>query len=137
MRPQIKYKSGYKYQTVVDYTVFVAIFPKQDIETHFLILTKDGTLKIKNGYAWDGPSGPAIDSKNFMRGSLVHDALYQLIRTGLLSANVRLIADQELRKICLEDGMWRVRAWWVYRSVRWFAASAASPENKKEVLIAP
>jgi len=44
----------------------------------------DGGLLIKAGYSWDGPSGSAIDTKNFMQGSLVHDALYQLLRENIL-----------------------------------------------------
>ena len=136
-RPQIKYKSGYQYQTVADYKVRVSIFPEKEISTRFLCLKRNGLLTIKSGYAWDGPSGPTIHSKTFMRGSLVHDALYQLIRFGLIPNYYRLEADQELRRICLEDGMWSVRAWWVYQAVRTFGKAAADPRNKKEILTAP
>ncbi len=135
---KIKYKSGYKYQIVANYTVDVSIFPVDDIETDFISLSKSGTLKIKHGYAFDGPSGRiTIHTKSFMRGSLVHDCLYQLCRLRLIPPQYRLEADQELRRICLEDGMWSWRAWYVYRAVRWFGASSAHPENKKEVFTAP
>jgi len=43
MKPQIKYKAGYKYQIVADYSIQIAIFPKEDISTHFLTLTKNGS----------------------------------------------------------------------------------------------
>ena len=46
-------------------------------------------------------------------------------------------ADKELKRICREDGMSSIRAWWVYESVRQFGGSAASAENVKSVLIAP
>ena len=57
--------------------------------------------------------------------SLVHDAMYQLMRMGEMSNIYREEADKLLRDICIEDGMWRVRAWWVYRAVRMFGGRAA------------
>ena len=77
-KPYIKYRSGYKYQLVEEYQVRVSLIPENDIKTDFIELSTEGMLIIKKGYAWDGPSGPTIDTPNFMRGSLVHDALYQL-----------------------------------------------------------
>ncbi len=114
----IKYRDGYKYQLVEDYQVVVGIKPLTFILTPYIRLDVDGTLSIKEGYAWDGPSGPTVDTPNFMRGSLVHDALYQLLREGHLAQLLREAADQELRRLCLEDGMSSLRAWWVYRGVR-------------------
>ena len=132
----IHYRDGYKYQLVEYYTVGVAIHPETLIEHDYIRLRPDGTLTISKGYAWDGPSGPTLDTKNFMRGSLVHDALYQLIGEGLLPMAARDIADRELRRICLEDGMSEARAWWVYQAVRIFGnAAAATPE--KEAIEAP
>jgi len=88
-------------------------------------------------YTHSGRRGPARDTKNFMRASLVHDALYQLIRKKVLSRKWRLEADKELKRICLEDGMSNIRAGYVYRTVRMLAGSAASPKNKRKVLTAP
>ncbi len=87
-----------------------------------LKMKTDGTLIIDQVYAWDGPSGPTIDTKTFMRGSLIHDALYQLIREGVLSMADRKRVDQILREICREDGMAKFRAWYVYHGVRKFGA---------------
>ena len=136
-KPAIKYKSGYKYQLAEDYSVNVGFYPfllpDETIETTFIRLAGNGDLTIRKGYAYDGPSGPAVDTKSFMRGSLVHDALYQLMRMGLLEANYyRDDADLALQRICIEDGMWRV-----YKSVALFAKSAADPSHKKPVLTAP
>ncbi len=78
-------------------------------------------LKVYKRYAWDGPSGPTFDTKTFMRGSLFHDALCQLIGEGLLDKKYRKYADQLLRKICLEDGMSKFRAWYVYMAVRTYS----------------
>lgn len=133
----IRYKAGYKYQLAEDYTLKTSIRPERFILTQFIRLDTDGTLHILAGYAWDGPSGPTIDSKNFMRGSLVHDALYQLMREGHLDpGRWRKPADELLVAICKEDGMWGIRRWWVYAGVRLGAAPATQP-RLDEVLSAP
>ena len=133
----IKYRGGYKYQLVKEYKVEVSVVPEENIQSDYIDLNTEGLLTIKKGYAWDGPSGPTIDTKNFMRGSLVHDALYQLMRYKLIEGKWREAADDEMRRICLEDGMCRLRAWYVHRGVRLGAGFAASPEQKKEIITAP
>lgn len=134
----IRYKDGYKYQLVEDYWIPTSVFPDDDIITPYISLNRSGALYICSGYAWDGPSGPTIDTKNFMRGSLVHDALYQLMREERLSAEKwRKVADQELVRICKEDGMSAIRAWWVYQGVRIGGGPSASKAGIKPVLVAP
>ena len=132
---QIKFKSGYKYQLNETYSIRIPIYG-YEIDTKYLSL-HSGLLTIKDGYCWDGPSGPTIDTHTFMRGSLVHDALYQLMREELLPHSCQVAADKLLREICLEDGMSRLRAWYVYHSVRLFADSACDPRNKKRLMTAP
>lgn len=86
----------------------------------------------------DGPSGPTFDTLTFMRGSLVHDALYQLMREGGLDRQMyREAADITLRQICLEDGMNPIRAWWVYQGVRLFGNPSADPANREPIEYAP
>lgn len=122
----ISYKGGYKYQLCETCTVFISIKPPEPILTQYINLYTNGCLVIKEGYAWDGPSGPTIDTQTFMRGSLVHDALYQLMRENHLSRiECREEADKILRQLCLEDGMWHIRAWWVYWGVRFFGGPAS------------
>lgn len=134
----IHYRKGYKYQIQKKYVVNIDITPKKEIDTDHIKLTKKGLLTIKKGYAWDGPSGPAIDTRNFMRGSLVHDALYQLMRERCLNKKkYRKLADKILRKMCKEDGMVFIRSFWVYIAVRIFADPSADPANKKPVIRAP
>jgi len=130
----IYYRAGYKYQLAADYTVATSIVGFA-VSTQFIFLTPDGIITIKNGYAWDGPSGPTVDTPTFMRGSLVHDAFYQLLRDQLLPQRVRLKADKELRRMCREDGMSAIRAWWVYNGVRFGGAEAA--RKAQQVLTAP
>lgn len=120
----------YKYQLVEDYEVEVGI-ADYDIDTPHYALRPSGMLVVKKYYAWDGPSGPTIDTLNFMRGSLVHDALYQMMRSEQISFAHRDPADRLLQRICREDGMSRIRAWIVYQGVKWFAAKAARPGTQK------
>ena len=68
-----------------------------------------------------------------MRGSLVHDALYQLLREKKIEQDQRLKADKILREICLDCGMSKIRAWWVFKGVRLGGASSAKPD----ILTAP
>jgi hypothetical protein len=133
----IRYGCGYKYQLRETYSVQTAIRPAQAIHTEYIDLSLDGLLTIREGYAWDGPSGPTVDTPSFMRGSLGHDALYQLLRMGLLPHSDRALADLELRKWCLEDGMWKARAWWVYHGVDLFADFAADPADSAPDVCAP
>lgn len=137
----IFYKSGYKYQLVNDYEYQLSKeFPlvQYEIETDYFYLSESGLLIVKKGYAWDGPSGPTIDTKNFMRGSLVHDALYQIIRLGYLEKSIyRILADQTLYDMCRRDGMSWIRAQIVYHAVRLFGNSAATAKEEKRYIEAP
>lgn len=134
---KIRYRAGYKYQLAETFRVRVRIRPPATIETEFITLTKRGLLFVKHGYAWDGPSGPAVDTPDFMRASLAHDALYQLLRQGYLDGSCRILADRELRRICRQDGMSWFRASYVYLGVRLGARYAADPADKKKVAEAP
>jgi len=134
----IKYKAGFKYQLAETAIFQTAIYPNVSIDTEYIRLTVNGKLTILKGYAWDGPSGPTFDTKTFMRGSLVHDALYQLIRLKKLSGiHHRKQADNLLRILCLKDGMTKVRAWWVYKALRIVGSGAAKSSHVKAILIAP
>ena len=107
----------YKYQLTSSYNIQTNIVMNDDIWEDYIYLHKSGMMTIKEGYAWDGATG-GIDTKNFMRGSLVHDALTQLIRLKRLPQCQRLNADKLLKQICLDDGMCKLRAWWVFKAVR-------------------
>ena len=98
-KTSIRYRSGYKYQLATRYSILINIKPKKDIKTEFIKLDAKGKLTIKRGYAWDGPSGPVVDTKENMRASLVHDALYQLMRHEELSTKAyKDKADKILKK---------------------------------------
>jgi hypothetical protein len=120
-----KKRRRYKYTLSEDYSHPTIIRPTKAISTSHLLLDTEGLLTIKKGYAWDGPSGPTIDTKTFMRGSLVHDALYQLMREQHISRTYREYADRLLRQICVQAGMSNIHAWIVYWCVRIFGGASA------------
>jgi hypothetical protein len=135
---QILYRGGYKYQLAETFFLQTDIRPGADIITSYVLLSRDGALCILSGYAWDGPSGPAPDTPDFMRASLVHDALYQLMREGHLDpAEWRDDADKLLRTLCIEDGMPHLEAELAYMAVRGFASVAADPSSNKAPVRAP
>lgn len=126
----IKYKKRrkYKYNLHSDFRYSTGIKVDTPKDLRYLTIDSDGELLIKTGYFWDGPSGPTPDTKNFMQGSLVHDALYQLLRESVLEQRYRKRADKILRTICRKDGMSRIRAGLVYMAVRMGGAGSAKPD---------
>ena len=122
----------YKYR-VEEFAEFRIPIRGVETETAYLQLDQEGWLRIKRGYVWDGPSGPTWDTLNFMRGSLIHDALYQLMRMELLPADYRQMADEVLYEVCRGDGMSRFRAWYVLRGVRRGAGFAAKPGTQRRL----
>ena len=134
----IRYRSEYKYQLASDYRIDIGIIPDEGILTDFIELDGEGKLEVKNGYAWDGPSGPVIDTVENLRASLVHDALYQLMRNEELNTRThRKAADEIFRDLCKEDGVSTFAANIYYKALRRHGKPAASPENKKRVSRAP
>ena len=133
----IAYKNGYKYQLCKEFSMDIPIKPSEDIDIEYVKLTRQGRLTVKKGYAWDGPSGPTFDTRTFMRGSLVHDALYQLMRDGYLDKEFRAPADRLLKSMCKKDGMYWIRAWWVHLGVHFGAGFAVDPASRKPLILAP
>jgi hypothetical protein len=72
-----------------------------------------------------------------MRGSLVHDVLYQLIREKHLPLSYRDKADRLLQQMCKEDGMWAIRAWYVYQGVSTFGGDFGIKNGAHKVSYAP
>ena len=134
----IRYRSEYKYQLSSSYKIDIPILPTADIVTEFIDLDTSGRLTVKSGYAWDGPSGPVIDTPENMRASLVHDALYQLMRNDKLKSRThRRTADELFRDICKSDGVSSRKANIWYKALRRFGKPSASPANKKKIYRAP
>jgi hypothetical protein len=132
---QYRKLTGYKYQTTKHTSCMIptdlfqsAMLSGGSVTSgggYITLATTNMALNIKQGYCWDGPSGPTIDTDNFMRGSLFHDALYQIFREYGFYRQFRDDADQLLRRMCIEDGMSSWRARWVYWGVKTFGRRAA------------
>ena len=116
----MKYRklAKYKYQLMETVRVKSCVSFGLHAQTDWIEVNGD-MIAVQKGYCWDGASC-AIDTHDFMVGSLVHDALYQLIRIGELNKKYRKNADIVLKHLCLEAGMPMWRANYVYWGVRLF-----------------
>lgn len=132
----IKYKlidhPKYKYELVDPYLIDTEIKLTDPVEfrtgSHELYgrIKVNGRIGLIPGYAWDGPSGPTFDTEDAMRGSLIHDALYQAMRTCQLNGSYRKFADDLFYRTCREDGMPWLRAWYFWAAVRVFGKKHAT-----------
>jgi len=114
-------KAQWRYVTVSEYIYYTGIGLKHTVGNGFIwLLADNGALVISKSYAWDGPSGPTIDTPDFMRASLVHDAMYQLMREGYISKDYRKRADDMFFKILRQDKMPWIRAAYSWLAVRLF-----------------
>lgn len=149
----IHYTEGYRFQLEEDFIFETGLKPIKPGGNRFVSMDADGTLFMSAGYAWDGASGPAINDSTILRGSGAHDALYQLIRLGVLSPDDRATADWILYDMVREDGLKRAeslpwiargparalakaRASWVYAAVRMFGGIYMRAHNS-QILTAP
>lgn len=131
MTVKIKYRKlkHYKYQLLEDWFFFTGCPVLKEYKSCFVDVSDHGFVAVRKGYAWDGPSGPTIDTENFMRGSLMHDVMYQLLREEVIHMSYRDHADLMLRQACVQDGMSRLRANYIYYAVKWFGKKAAMPKT--------
>jgi len=124
----------WKYTTVDDEFYATGIIPDSSIHTKFLSMDLEGGLTILKHYAWDGASGPTIDTPNTFFGSLIHDALYQLMRGEYIDRKKwRKRADQILYEILRDKGMSKFRAKLWYKAVR----KGAEKSSEYDIITAP
>jgi hypothetical protein len=113
------------------------------------VTLEKGRLVIRKGYAWDGASGPVFQTKTLVAASLLHDALYQIIREMKLNELFRKEADEEFGKyylrLCskvypsnsLKDRARRalaeVRAVYIYQAVRKLGGIAIKKYKPKKI----
>lgn len=135
----IFYRSGYKYQLAKDYCIETRIRPPKEIEMQFISMKKDGTMIVKNGYAWDGTSGLIIDTDGNLRASLVHDALYQLMRNGKLKPRKKYKdkVDKLFRRMCKDDNVLSPIAQLYYEALKKLGNPSTEPANIKKTYTAP
>lgn len=140
---------SYKYRLLEDAEFQTPFRPNQRIEftpppvtPPRIILDVDGKLLVGENYAWDGCSGPTIDTKDSMQAGLAHDAVYNLFRLNLLPRTDfnRKLADDLFKRILREDGMGAIRAAYWHGAVRAFGESSTRPQQDskyKQRLVAP
>lgn len=133
----VRKRKLYKYRTTKDWECYTGIHGAPTDVLPWVVLRTDGVLWIRRGYAWDGPSGPTVDTRNWMRPSLVHDALYQLMREGqgVLDYTYRYQVDRLMYRMLLEEGMSRFRAWYSYQAVRAFGGPRAKKRREREIVV--
>ena len=117
------YIGDLKYRNKTNLNLSTDIIPPKEISTEYIKLSLTGQLFIKKGFCWDGATG-AFDTQDFMRGSMTHDAFCNLIAGEYLPQSYRKDADKLLRKMLIEDGMSKIRAWWVYHTIRLYVKAA-------------
>jgi hypothetical protein len=133
------FKIGNAYQLQdEEYSLIVDIAPIADIHTPLVSLVREGDkarLTIRRFFCWDGCSGPTIDDDTNMRGCMIHDALYYLLRMGMLDLGWRYAVDRELYKAMLQDCAPRFRATYYQWAVNEFALKAAV--TPRQLYVAP
>lgn len=132
---KILYTQGYKYQLKKNFLFSTGFVLPSLVKTDYIEMTVFGVMTIKKGYAWDGATW-CVDTKNTRKAALVHDALYAMIRMGCLPPSARRKADLLFKSTCLDEGMNRFRAAWLYRGVREFGDEFVKSSSKKKVLSA-
>ena len=153
---QIKYyKGGFKYQLARKYTHALNApvwgqlsLRKTDQIPGFIVLKfpkskapQKGAITIQKGYAWDGAT-KSPDLRTVMRASLVHDALYQVLRNRRrLSpknrATIRKAADKLFRDMIIADGTPSIVAQTFYFFVRKCGKGSADPKQRRKAKTAP
>jgi hypothetical protein len=125
----------YKYQ-LAEPMAFMTGITGYSFDAEFIEMTPEGQLTILTGYIWNGASGPTFDTMDSMKGSLVHDALYECMRRELLPLSIREKADRILHDVCTSEGMLKKRADLWYDMVQKFAEGSARPgtETKDDIL---
>jgi hypothetical protein len=129
MSAGVVYKKGYKYQLKQLFMFQTGITGSASGSNYWCGLSANGVLTANDGYAWDGVTS-AFDTKASLRASLVHDVLYQLIREGKLPSSMKKDADEEFYRICVQDGVWSVRAKYMWLAVRLFGKFALKHDSR-------
>lgn len=99
------------YQLAAPYHFETRCRPVQMVSMPFISLEPTGQCRLDVGFAFDGASGPVIQTKSILRRAAEHDAKYRLMREGLLDAEANQpIADEEFREGLVLDGTMSTRA---------------------------
>jgi hypothetical protein len=106
----------YKYKLEETYTTQTNI-TGVEFDTPYISMLDNGQFFVKKGYAWDGSSIPHkkllrvlslgfYDPDKYCKiASLVHDALCQAMREGLLDKEYKYDTDNLYYAMCIDGGM--------------------------------
>lgn len=126
------YKDGYHYQLAANESFKTSFKPEKTISSKRITLYTDGTMIVKEGYAWDGASG-IIDRKTNLKASCGHDALYQLMRERLLNHHDWAKADEDFCRWLKEAGAWSMTVSIDRSGLKLFGGKYAHPKNIKKI----
>jgi len=126
---------NYKYKLEEDIAFSTSIIGIE-VKTEYIELKSHGVLVIRKGYMWDGVTGLpsfATDAmlKHTARGSLLHDAFYQLIRLRLIPAYLKHKIDLEMKERFTQDGLGKIVASMFYQAVKNFGSQYCKPGDVK------
>ena len=130
----MKYRKGYKYQ-IADDEVIPLSTPLGGLvfNSNFFYANGDGFLVILNGYAWDGVSGPTIDTESTYIPGLGHDALSQAVREGLIPDEMLPFVHKEFNIWLWKMKMVNFRRWYYYEAVKKFGNRHAQAGKTRKV----
>ena len=131
----IRYRAGYKYQLVEGFEEAVPELAGHVLEHPYFEL-RDGVLRIREGYAWDGLTG-AFDDRKSLGASLIHDVACQAVQEGLAPFELRTpLGDAAFHRRMVEKGAPRLVAGWRWAAVSLYA-HARGGGRTKPILEAP
>ena len=127
----------YNYKFKVEKTLTVKLPFTFNNFTHPYIKLINGNLTINIGYAWDGATGPVINTKNTLIASLVHDALYQAMRLNLIPNNedTRKLADKTFYNILKDHKVFVLRRSIWYFAVRVFGRFFYKKKQGNDIIL--
>lgn len=117
MLKQIAFIESDKYLVAKPYNAIAPFKPESTIKTSFCEFLPTGEFTIYAGFLFSA-SFPAINTFESRRAACVHDAMYELMKKGLLPRSYRQAVDQYFYDNLREDGMNILRAWYWHKAVR-------------------
>ena len=103
----MKYSSGWKYKT--EEAEQIAVPEISESCDHEFIVLGNGEISVDSQYAWNGASFILFywfgTPKKWMVPSLIHDALYQLMRESKLGGSYRKTVDGIFYRLLRERGV--------------------------------
>ena len=134
MKDKSEYKTGYEHKTNCAWYFDTEVYPPETIETDLIRLTTKGSVRLRKHFSWNG-ANCCPEFKTSIRGSALHDALFQLLGSGLLDMKWLPQANKEMLKTCKKSGMWAITRVLIRTGLR--IGSRVAIKIKEKILIAP